>query len=60
MHCYMNQTSLKRAGLCSATFDFLLRALGDQSELSKLFLLTYLIIAYVFNPIGTSFESNWT
>jgi len=51
-----NQTSLKRAESCSATFDFLLRALGDQSELLRMFLLTCLIIVYISNPIGSSFE----
>jgi len=51
-----NQTSLKRAELFSATFDFSLRALGDQSELPKMFLLTCLITVYTSNPIGTSFE----
>jgi len=32
--------SLKRATPCSATFDFSLRALGDQSKLPRMFLLT--------------------
>jgi len=35
-----NQTSLKQAESCSTTFDFSLRALGDQSELPRMFLLT--------------------
>jgi len=34
-----NLWSLKRNGLCSATFDFLFRNLYDLSELSKSFLL---------------------
>ena len=56
--------SRKRTRLClSEQHPVLATSLcvvGDQSELSKLFLLTCLIIAYVFNHIGISFESNWT
>jgi hypothetical protein len=48
--------TLKRATPSSATFDFLFRALGDQSELSKMFLLTCLISVYTLKPTGTSFE----
>jgi hypothetical protein len=52
--------SLKRTCTGSAKFDFSFRALVDQSEPSKMFLLTCLISVYTFNPTGTSFESNWT
>jgi len=38
----------------------LFRALGDQSGLSKMFLLTCLISVYTFKPTGTSYGLNWT
>jgi hypothetical protein len=50
----------KRAAPSSAIFISSLRALEDQSELSKMFLLTCLTSVYALNPTGTWFESNWT
>jgi len=44
----------------SALLCFSFRTLGDQSGLSKTFLLTSLISVYTLKPTGTSFESNWT
>jgi len=52
--------SLKRAVPSSTFLCFSFRALGDQSRLSKMFLLTCLISVYTLKPTGTSFESNWT
>ena len=39
-------------------FVFSFWALGDQSELSKMFLLTCLISIYTLRPTGTSFGLN--
>jgi len=51
---------LKRAVPSSAFLRFLFHAFGDQSRLSKMFLLTCLIFVYTLKPTRTSFESNWT
>jgi hypothetical protein len=48
--------TLKRAGSFTTTFESLFRALRDQSETSKMFLLTCLTSVYALNPTGTSFE----
>jgi len=38
----------------------LFQALGDQSGLSKMFLLTCLISVYTLKPTGASYGLNWT
>jgi len=56
MFAQANQTSLKRTVPYSAIIHFPFRTLGDQSGLSKMFLLTCLITIYTSNPTVTSFE----